>query len=197
MSNELQILEALEQGLERVTAVELNRGAAGGLPILKLTKGGNWEYGKEGIEPDEATVWAWQPMSMQHGYVSWGDGAKCGEWMAPISVKLMAMEDLPPTNGDAWQIQFATQLQAVTGADKGELVLYVGTSSGLKDAFDTMVKAILTQLRAKLPAVPLVKLSTSHYVHKKYGKIHKPEFEILAWVTPGASEEDIGKALAV
>jgi hypothetical protein len=195
MSNELQILEALEQGLERVTAVELNR-SAGGLPILKLTRGGNWEYGKEGIEPDEAAVWAWQPLSMQHGWVSWGDGQKCGEWMAPITAKLMGAEDLPATNGDEWQPQFSVQLQATTGADKGELVLYVGTSSGLKDAFDTMIKAILGKLRAKQPAVPLVTLNTSHYTHKKYGRIYKPEFEIVAWVPQGASEEDIEAALA-
>lgn len=190
MSNELAKLDEFATGLEVVASVELNRGAAGGLPILKLSKHGTWEYGREGIEPDSASVWAWNPLSMQHGWVCWGDGAKEGELMGPIQAKL------PPAPDPTWQKQYSVQLLCVAGPDKDEAVLYIGTSSGLLDAFSGMVKGIIRQIRTKEPSVPLVKLGTSHYQHKKYGKIFKPELEVVAWVAPDATPEELEAAAA-
>lgn len=194
MSNDLAKLDEFATALEVVASVELNRGAAGGLPILKLTKGGAWEYGKEGIEPDEKSVWAWNPLSMRHGWVSWGEGIKEGELMVPITAALP--KDLPPAPGQPWQKQYSVLLQAVAGDDTGEAVLYVGTSSGLLDAFGDMAKAIIGQIRKGPPSVPLVRLGASHYQHKKYGRIYKPELEVVAWVAPDATPDEISAALA-
>jgi len=190
MSNDLTVLDDFCTALEQTAATELV--AAHQLPILKLSRSGQWEYGKESIGVDDASYWAWVPTSMQHGWVSWGDGGREGEIMVPITQKSPPQEDLPQTAGGAWQRQYSVQLSGVKGPDTGELVQYIGTSSGLIDVFGKMTKAIIQQIRGNRPMIPLIKLGTTHYVHKKYGKIYKPDISVVGWVH---QEDDPAEAL--
>lgn len=188
--NEHEKLDSFATSLEVVASADLYRGAVGSLPFLRLAKHGDWEYGRECTAPDPESVWAWNPLSMQHGWVLWGDGIKEGELMGPIQVKLPAAPD------SRWNKQYSVQMLCVAGADKDEAVLYIGTASGLLDVFATMVKDIIRQIRTNEPSVPLVKLRSSHYQHKKYGRIYKPTLEVIRWVSPDATPEELEAAAA-
>jgi hypothetical protein len=58
--------------------------------------------------------------------------------------------------------------------------------------------AIATQVeKDQSKPVPLVRLKKDHYVHKSYGRIYTPVFEIVEWVgLDGASEEAAPEAEA-
>ena len=171
----------LAKGLQNVTQ---NMGPqAGGMPYVKLGKDGIWTYGQEAIEVEEGSEWAVNPYSMQHGWAAWGDGELFGEVMVPMTQTPPPKTELQDF-GVEWKTQLGIVLQCVSGEDKGQTVLYKGTSIGMQNAIRELNANIMDQLQKdQVNIVPVVTLDVDDYRHKKHGKIYTPELTIVAWVS--------------
>lgn len=170
----------LVKGLQNVVATVQS---GGGLPFLKLAKGGYWAYGAEEIEVQEGSLWAVNPASLQHGWAAWGEGELLGEAMVAFNSAPPARQSLPDY-GVSWEQQLAVQLQCMSGEDKGVNVLYKGTSLGLRTAIKELINDLIEQLqRDPENCVPVVKLEVDHYQHKKYGRVYTPVLEIVRWIS--------------
>ena len=179
-------------GLQRAVATELQ--STGGDPFLRLLKSGEWVYGQEDTEIEPESEWAWNPLSLEHGYVSWEDdeskpAKKLGESMDSMSRPLPDLHELGSPPGGPWQKQFSVQVQCVSGEDKGTQVRYSGTSSGLVDAFAAMVPRILKRITdGETEVVPVTTLDVTSYQHKRWGTVYKPVFHVTRWMALGEPE---------
>jgi hypothetical protein len=157
----------------------------GGDPYLRMQKDGVWVYGQEDVEVGKGSLWAINPMSLQHGFIAWPDGEEggrpLGEVMVPGDEELPLRHELPEVDGD-WDQQFSLVLKCVEGEDAGTQVLYKTASTGGTNA----VSKLITLIDARIdedPAhpVPIVELLSDSYPHKKYGKIRYPVFDVRDW----------------
>jgi len=178
-------------GLQRVTSAM--QSVAGGVPYLRLLRSGVFAYGPENVEPEPESIWAINPYSITHGFACWGDGELLGERMVPFNQTPPNRGELPDY-GFEWDQQFGMQLQCVTGEDKDTVVLYRGTSTGLRNASKKLIDQIIAQAqRDPQHLVPAVRLEVDSYHHKKYGEIYFPVLDIHDWLsieTGEAAEND-------
>lgn len=171
----------LVAGLQNVTA---HIGpSAGGTPFLRLGRDGIWVFGPESIEVEEGSLWAINPYSIQHGFAAWGDGELFGEAMVPFN-------QAPPNRsqlqdfGVEWKPQTSLMLQCIEGEDKGQTVLYKGTSIGMQNAVKELINQLINQVQTDVKnLVPVVELETDSYMHKQYGKTYTPILDIQHWVS--------------
>ena len=184
-------------GLANTAQTELVQGN-GGVPILKMDRRGDWSYGMEGIEPEAGSLWAVNPMSLSHGYISWLEGKPAGEMMTTMAKPLPPVETMAPAPGEPWAKEYQAQLRCVEGQDKDEQVVFKGSSLGIQDCFAKLVPQIVARIAGGSgEIVPVVALSTTSYQHTKYGKIYKPVLEVDHWETmdgtsaPAQIEESI------
>lgn len=187
-------LQDLKSGLSNVAATLPK---AGGDPILRLLQDGTWLYGAENVEVEEGSRWAINPMSLQHGYISWTDYDKSdkrsneivGEAMVPFNQPLPGRHDLPNTGWD-WTEQVSMNAKCLNGEDEGTQVVYSPTSVGGIRAVKELIAAILKQLDIdENRPVPVVELDTDHYNHKKYGKTYVPVLRIVDWLSMDGPDE--------
>ena len=172
--------EDLVKGLQNVG--QTLQGSTGGMPLLRLLKSGNYAYGPENIEPEEGSEWAINPYSLAHGFACWGDGELLDERMVPFNQTPPNRAELPDY-GHEWGQQVAMQMQCMTGEDEGQVVLYKGTSTGLRNAVKQLIDQIIGQAQVDAShIVPVVELDQSSYQHKKYGEIFYPILEVKHWV---------------
>jgi hypothetical protein len=159
------------------TRGELGTGDAFG----KFTKQGNWEFGQEGIEIEEDSKWAVNPLSMRHGYIHWPGEGRPREIMVPLTDPLPTESELPDVDGE-WNTTFSFQALCVEGEDKGQQVIFKGPSLGFKKAATKMANAISARAAEKrLDVMPIVSLESTSYQHKQYGKIMEPVIAIVEW----------------
>jgi len=186
----LATTDDLIAGLQRVTSGM--QAAAGGMPYLRLLRSGVFAYGPENVEPEPESIWAINPYSITHGFACWGDGELLGERMVPFNQTPPNRGELPDY-GFEWDQQFGMQLQCVTGEDKDTVVLYRGTSTGLRNASKKLIDQIIAQAQTDSKhIVPAVQLEVDSYHHKKYGEIYFPVLTIREWLcfeTGEAAEE--------
>lgn len=115
----LMSLKDLQQGLVQAsTAITV----AGDKPLLKMQKGdGSWVYGPEDIEVERKSLWAINPLSIEHGYVAWNNAKPEGERMVSFIQPMPNMATLPPVQAKAgWQEQRSVVLVCVSGEDEGQ-----------------------------------------------------------------------------
>lgn len=156
--------------------------AAGGQTYLRMDKTGTWVFGSE-AEPVPATAeFAVDPYSFIHGYVAWGDLQKLGEAIVPINVPLPAAPAAPP-GSRGWERQFGMTLKHVTGAgDDLGVLLFRSSSFGGRKCIAALTAEVGKRMATGQATMPIVKLVSTSYVHKKFGKIFEPEILIVAWI---------------
>lgn len=178
----------LAKGLQNVTA---HIGpSAGGTPFLRLGKDGIWVYGQENIDVEEASHWAINPYSIQHGFAAWGDGELFGEVMVPFNQAPPVRSTLQDY-GVEWKPQTSMLLQCMSGEDKGQVVLYKGTSVGMQNAVKELINQLIGQIQSDPEhLVPVVSLEVDSYQHKKYGQTFVPILDIQEWVSMETGEAD-------
>lgn len=195
-------LQAFAKGVQTAVA-DLSQAAAGGTPFLKLDRsGGGWMYGQDDTEVQESSRWAFNPLSLEHGYIFWCDGKVLGEQMVPVSqpkpgnLPAVLGPDGNPVVRDSqgravgWADQISIQMKCLNGEDAGVEVIYKGTSLGLKQAMHEYTVALFERVQNGDPAlVGVTELKYSHYKHKTYGTIYKPEFKFEQWLTLEGSPE--------
>lgn len=189
-------LQAFAKGVQTAVA-DLSQAAAGGTPFLKLDRsGGGWMYGQDDTEVQESSRWAFNPLSLEHGYIFWCDGKVLGEQMVPVSqpkpgnLPAVLGPDGNPVVRDSqgravgWADQISIQIKCLNGEDAGVEVIYKGTSLGLKQAMHEYTVALFERVQNGDPAlVGVTELKYSHYKHKIYGTVYKPEFKFEQWLT--------------
>jgi hypothetical protein len=74
-------------------------------------------------------------------------------------------------------------MKCIKGEDEGLEVRYTVTSVGGKRAVQAMGIKIAERVDESPEApVPVVRLKKEHYMHKSFGRIYTPLFEIEAWI---------------
>ena len=170
------------------------RGSTGGMPFLRLLRTGVFAYGPENIEPEADSLWAINPRSVHHGWAAWGDGELIDEVMLPFNTPLTPKSELQDYGVD-WAQQFSVLMQCVSGEDKGQTVMYKGTSIGLHNAVKGILEAIVTQAQADPDhIVPVVELNVDSYHHKKYGETFYPVLDIVEWLSMDGESADEDEA---
>ena len=157
--------------------------AAGGTAILKMDKTGHWVFGADQTEVDANSLWAVNPFSFVHGYIAWGEGEVLGEKMTSITSPLPELEAAPPNAKRGWEEQVGLSMKCIKGEDEGLEVRYTVTSVGGKRAVQSMGIKIAERVDGSPESpVPVVRLKKEHYMHKSFGRIYTPVFEVEAWI---------------
>jgi hypothetical protein len=157
--------------------------AAGGVAILKMDKTGHWVFGADQTEVDAGSLWAVNPFSFVHGFIAWGEGEVLGEKMVSITSPLPELEAAPPGAKRGWEEQVGLSMKCLSGEDTGLEVRYTVTSVGGKRAVQAMGVKIAERVDTNPESpVPVVSLGKEHYVHKSYGRIYTPLFDVKKWI---------------
>jgi hypothetical protein len=165
--------------------------------IIKCDKTGHWVFGAESLEIEDDSLWAINPFSLVHGYIAWGDGEVLAEKMVSVTEPLPEIGPAPAGAEKGWEVQVGMTLACTNGHDEGVQARYSVTSVGGKRAVNALGMAIAEQVdKDQTKPVPVVSLKSQHYMHKKYGKIYAPIFDIVKWVSMDATsaEEDAEEA---
>jgi len=188
-ANISELSKGIAQTLNRqnVTAVE-------GKQYMKMTKTGQWVYGKDQLEVEEGSEWAINPNAFALGFIAFPEegGRPLGEEMALVQDAPVLESELPHVNAP-WTQQVGIQLHCTSGEDAGVDCILKGTSKGLKDAFNELLKMVLKRIDSGESAVvPIVTLETGSYQHPKkaLGTIITPEFKLVKWGTLDGKVED-------
>ena len=162
-----------------------------GSVIIKMDKTGHWVFGADQTEIEDDSTWAVNPFSFVHGFIAWGEGEVLGEKMVPVSQPLPELDVAPPAAKRGWEVQVGLSLKCMSGEDKDLEGRYTVTSVGGKKAVQQLALAIAAQVdKDQTKPVPVVRLKKEHYVHKSYGRIYTPVFEVIEWVgMDGAAAE--------
>lgn len=164
-------------------ALEQGAGTAG-VVILKMDKTGHWVFGADQTEVEDDSTWAINPFSFVHGYIAWGDGEVLGEKMTSVQHPLPELDAAPPGAKRGWETQIGMSLKCLNGEDKDMEARFTTTSVGGKKAVQALGVAIATQVeKDQSKPVAIVRLKKDHYVHKSYGRIYTPVFEIVDWAS--------------
>ena len=169
----------------------LEQGAGtSGVVILKMDKTGHWVFGADQTEVEDDSTWAVNPFSFVHGFIAWGDGEVLGEKMTGVQHPLPELDSAPPGAKRGWETQIGMSLKCLVGEDKDMEARFTTTSVGGKKAVQALGVAIATQVeKDQSKPVAIVRLKKDHYVHKSYGRIYTPVFEIVEWASmDGAAE---------
>jgi hypothetical protein len=162
-----------------------------GSVIIKMDKTGHWVFGAEQTEIEDDSTWAINPFSFVHGYIAWGDGEVLGEKMVPVSQPLPETDPAPAGAKRGWEVQVGMSLKCMSGDDKDMEARYTVTSVGGKKAVQQLALTIAAQVdKDQTKPVPVVRLKKEHYIHKSYGRIYTPVFDVVEWVgMDGAAAE--------
>ncbi len=174
---------------------------SGGDPLLRLLRHGEWVYGQEDTEVLEGSLWAVNPLSIEHGYSCWSNydekGKKnelLGEAMAPIyEPKPLKPE---PVNGFPFNEQRSFKLKCINGDDAGVEVMHKLSSVGGMRAIDGLLADMQAQL-ATNPAFPcpVIELEVDSYQHTKWGKVFVPIFTLRGWADMNGNLSGQGELL--
>jgi hypothetical protein len=167
---------------------------AGGKPLLRLLKSGNWVYGQADDPVQDGSEWAVNPLSIKHGWSCWSDypgntkNELLGEVLVPVSDRKPIMPD--PIGDFGWKEQRVFELKCVLGEDEGVEVLFKTSSVGGMRAVDSFFAELVDQLK-KDPAHPvaIVQLEVSDYQHQKYGQIFNPVLTVVDWTDMSGERE--------
>lgn len=182
----LPSVQSLAESLRNVSS---NVGS-GGSVILKMDKTGHWVFGADQTEVEDDSRWAINPFSFTHGYIAWGEGQVLGEKIAPVSQPLPELDAAPAGAERGWESQIGMNLKCVSGEDQGLEARCAFSSVGGKKALQKLALDIAAQVeKDQSRPVPVVKLRKDHYVHKRYGRVYVPVFEVVEWVGMNGPDE--------
>jgi hypothetical protein len=188
-STAIAALGNLRQGL---ATVKDSIPAAGGEPILRMGRDGDWVFGADNAEMEDGSEWAANPFSLQHGYICWKkrpEGSKepaekLGDILLPMTQQKPIRTSLPDYGESKWQDQISITFRCLSGEDEGTQVVYKPSSIGGAGEMKDFIDAIMKQIDVD-PAhpVPVVVFGSDSYQHKTWGKTYTPVLEIVEWVS--------------
>jgi hypothetical protein len=186
MSNELVLIKN-ETALSHLAAVAAKAQEA---RLLKFVKG-KWEVGDDELPAGREFVA--HVHQLMHGWVKFTDGKVAEQRVGIVSdgFALATRDELGDTDQsqwekdhagaprDPWTCQYYLPLE---DAETGELLTFVTGSQGGNSAIGKLTNQFVRKWRNGLP---LVRLATSWYKHKNFGRVETPELIVTGWT--GAS----------
>jgi hypothetical protein len=175
---EIAELNTMKQALSQLKSAQ--PAGLGGASLLKLDRqDGEWVFGVDStpVGDDEVAI---NPVSFVHGWVCWGDATILGEEM--VSIAKPAPTKPEPVQGNAWSFQLGFGAALLDGT---QLVYKTTAMGGLE-----FVQNLASEIATGDGVVPIVRLTATHYKHKKYGRIYKPAFELVRWSDNGQAAEE-------
>jgi len=171
---------------DSLRTLKASAGIGDGTAILKMDKTGHWVFGSDQTEVEDDAKWAINPFSFTHGYIAWGEGEVLGEIMAPVTAPLPEIGPAPDGCKRGWEPQIGFSLKCVSGEDKDLDLRYSVTSFGGRKAANELAVKIAEQVdKDQSRPVPVVLLKKDHYMHKSYGRIYTPVFDVVEWWSMG------------
>lgn len=159
--------------------------------IIKMDRTGHWVFGADQTEAEDDARWAVNPFSFVHGFIAWGDGEVLAEKLVPVTEPLPELDAAPPGAKKGWEPQTGLSLKCISGEDAGMEARFTTTSVGGRKAVQTLAVAIAAQVeKDQDKPVPVVKLGKDHYLHKSYGRIYTPVFEVVEWVSMNGEADE-------
>lgn len=159
--------------------------------IIKMDRTGHWVFGADQTEAEDDARWAVNPFSFVHGFIAWGDGEVLAEKLVPVTEPLPELDAAPPGAKKGWEPQTGLSLKCISGEDAGMEARFTTTSVGGRKAVQTLAVAIAAQVeKDQSKPVPVVKLGKDHYLHKSYGRIYTPVFEVVEWVSMNGEADE-------
>lgn len=180
-SANLPSVQSLTSALRSVAA---DIGGSEGVVILKCDKTGHWVFGADQTEIEDGSIWAVNPNSFVHGYIAWGKGEVLGEKMASVKAPLPELDPAPEAAERGWEMQVGMTLACTNGEDEGLQARFSVTSAGGKKMWAAVALAVAEQAdKDPVNCVPLVRLTSEHYMHKQYGRVYNPIATVVAWTS--------------
>jgi hypothetical protein len=184
-SDNLALADEIAAGLGNVALSISSAGVGGGLPFLSISKQGFWHYGAENIKVEPNATLAIDLRSVRHGYVAWVDG-RSNERMVAANEPLPPVTELPNLGAD-WALAISMEMVILNGEDAGVKVLYKNNSLSGRKAVLGLIEKVKRQVKLDpSKPIPIIKLDTDGYDHKKYGEIITPVFTLVGY-TDGRS----------
>ena len=160
-----------------------------GLPMMLFKSredGGTWGFGQRRTIPEEGSRWAVNPLTIQWGCISFGDGNKVvGERLVPITQPKPLIADMPDTTFP-WQEEWSVNMKCLDGADAGVEVIFKATTDGAIKAIVQLVDELRNRLNGNQhngKIVPIVLLEKDGYQHPKHGPTAIPVLTIVDWMS--------------
>jgi len=160
-----------------------------GLPMMLFKSredGGTWGFGQRRTIPEEGSRWAVNPLTIQWGCISFGDGNKVvGERLVPITQPKPLIADMPDTTFP-WQEEWSVNMKCLDGADAGVEVIFKATTDGAIKAIVLLVDELRNRLNGNQhdgKIVPIVLLEKDGYQHPKHGPTAIPVLTIVDWMS--------------
>lgn len=176
----------------------------GGVPFLKMdTEDGEWAFGQEDTAVPADALFGIFPQSFASGFAAWKGKTLEAKQMAVYGQPAIDPRELPPVaSKDGWQPAVGLALVCVEcPSDEklvGTLMLFEQTSHGGIEAWNKIFDAILARAKGgHADFAALVKLGSTSYMHKTWGRVFKPRFEPDGWDTPDALITDFGAPPAI
>ena len=160
-----------------------------GLPMMLFKSredGGTWGFGQRRTIPEEGSRWAVNPLTIQWGCISFGDGNKVvGERLVPITQPKPLIADMPDTTFP-WQEEWSVNMKCLDGADAGVEVIFKATTDGAIKAIVQLVDELRNRLNGNQhnnKVAPIVLLEKDGYQHPKHGPTAIPVLPIVDWMS--------------
>lgn len=157
---------------------------ANSVVLLKMDRlTGEWSFGQEATPIEENSTWAVNPFSFLHGFIAWRAKEVVGEVMVPATQPLPEPGEVPAGTKLGWQHQISMSLKCLNGDDK-DLELRYGTSSkgGIRAVHGLSMELSAQISLDKSRPIPVIKLRSSSYEHKEFGRTWTPSFEVVGWM---------------
>ena len=133
---------------------------------------------------------------LARGWVKFEDGAVVEQQIGKVAEDFQpaARDELGDTDSDQWEtdssgkprdpwvFQFYLPLE---DAETGEIVVFVASSHGGRGAIGKLCN-IFGRNASK--GLPIIRLNTSAYKDKLYGRIETPEFPVVSWTGEAAAD---------
>lgn len=171
-------------------AAELGGGAGGGIYLKFNGNDGIFTYGSTGDELPMGSQVAFNPMSLQKGYICWKDEEVVDEVMVSFSSKLPdkgGLTDHGPyeEKNDGWQEQTIVDFKMVE--EPFHDLVFKATGIGKRNAVARLMNDFIKSYKANPGLIPIVEIGDVEYESKAKGarnaKKHAPVFKIVAWVS--------------
>lgn len=152
-----------------------------------MFRDGEWSFGVDHAEVDEEKdVWAINPNSYQFGLIEWCEGQAGGEILVPAGMDY-SVADVPRKYEDEPEArispQVAVDMMCVGGSYVGQQVNFKTSTRGGTSALNNLANDIARQYKQDEDnIVPIIKLESDSYVHKKYNrKTYVPILALQFW----------------
>lgn len=155
-------------------------------PYVSFSRDGEWSYGSDQETFDLDGTYAFDPTSMQVGYIGWA-GKRPHIHMVPVGEPEVDPAKLPDI-GVAYDKGYSANFKALSGKQAGKMFQYRVNSYGGRDFYEKLIRDIgqatvaFGLADADDYAVPVVRLSNSSYEHKEWAQVFKPEYIIKEWL---------------